>query len=147
MTTDNLPHLHIASPEDLLGAVPYLLGHHRCENLVAVGLDATGVTVTAAVDLDDLWYPATVSDLFGLVAKAGADAVVALIYTDQLDGTVLLALPLTPAAERAGVELIDTQIADATTMRVTHSFKNNLLAAVPAGSAHWLSVSAAGRRL
>lgn len=48
---DTRPHLHLSSPDDLLAAIPYLLGFHPADSLVLVGVRGGEVTLSFRVDL------------------------------------------------------------------------------------------------
>ena len=78
--------LHITDAAQLPAAVPYLLGFHPDESVVIVGLHDGEVLVTIRVDLadaidDDMSSPA-LADAIGVAARAGVDAMVALVFSD-----------------------------------------------------------------
>ena len=76
-----MPRLRITRPEDFIAIVPYLLGFHPSESVVAIFFDRGRVRLTARVDLPE---PSEVSDLVAEIAPLGrrsrAASVVLLVY-------------------------------------------------------------------
>ena len=76
--TDPLPDTIYRSPQDLLGAVPYLLGYHPVDEIVAVYLGADHRIL--AVAAEPLRFSAeTLSEHLMMRAPAGPCAQVAVI--------------------------------------------------------------------
>jgi hypothetical protein len=108
MSMTESPTLRVRGPEDLLGAVPYLLGFHPEESLVVIGLDDTKVIVSARVDLADVQIPGILPNLLDAIKRGAATRAVAAIFTDTITPSTALAAFLGEQVERAGLELIDT---------------------------------------
>lgn len=106
-TTDNSP-LHVHGPADLLIAVPYLLGFHPQESLVLIGLADTRVAVTARIDLSGLADAPVVADTLGAIKRGDATAIVAAVFTEKVAPGAPIAVSLDEAAQRAGLQLMDT---------------------------------------
>lgn len=109
--TDVLPTLRVRGPEDLVHAVPYLLGFHPSRSLVLVGLRERRVAVTARLDLVDVVDAggAIVASTIAAMHRGGADRFVAIVYDDDA----------VPAAEPAGRPLpwsgVAAEVGDAIT--------------------------------
>ncbi|MDP9117015.1 MAG: DUF4192 domain-containing protein, partial [Actinomycetota bacterium] len=72
--------LRVAGPDDLLHAVPYLLGFHPADSLVLVGLRASQLVVTVRVSLSDLARPDVLADAMQASTRAGVTELVGAIY-------------------------------------------------------------------
>jgi hypothetical protein len=80
-----MPGINLSTPQDIIAAVPYMLGFHPGDSLVIMALTAKRVAVTFRYDLPD---PAASGDLTGklagripvILAQHKADAVVLLGY-------------------------------------------------------------------
>ena len=80
--------VRLRSPGDVLAAVPFLVGHHPHESVVLLCLrpPRDQVRLTMRVDLPDPGHwPELASMLVGHARRAGADAVVLAVYTEQAD--------------------------------------------------------------
>jgi hypothetical protein len=64
-----------------LHAVPYLLGFHPHESLVAVGLRDGSVIVTMRIDLSELHSPEVLPEIVAAMADGGARSLIGVIYT------------------------------------------------------------------
>jgi len=73
----------LGSPDDLVAVVPYLVGFPPRESLVMVGVEGVNVRVTARLDLLDCGDP-ELRHAISVVARSGADAVLALAYCDHV---------------------------------------------------------------
>jgi hypothetical protein len=114
-TTDDFrtAQLRVRGPDDLIHAVPYLLGFHPAESLVALGLSGGSLVVTMRTDLSELERPAVLPSVLVAMADGGATSVVGIVYTEAGAGPHdPAAMPgrgiadqLTAAAESAGVRL------------------------------------------
>jgi hypothetical protein len=78
-TDPALPIQRISGPEELLQAVPYLLGFHPADSLVLVGLDGKRVTVSARLDLADVVFGGARYTLTAL-AECGSTSVIGVVY-------------------------------------------------------------------
>lgn len=91
MSTTPPPRIHARSHEDLLAAVPCLLGFHPADSLVFVFARDCRVAVTGRIDLDAVLDTdeAALADLAGyldhVVHTSGADQVSLITYGDDLD--------------------------------------------------------------
>jgi hypothetical protein len=77
------PTLRVSGPAEIVQLVPYILGFHPHESLVMIALRGRRTVVSARYDLDapiDLATPWCQS-----ASKAGADHVIALLYTDGIE--------------------------------------------------------------
>lgn len=119
----------ISGPDELLQAVPYLLGFHPHDSLVLVGLtsddpgpDPGGgryrqLVVTARLDLDDVVGAGLLEHTLRTLRDGGTDAVVGVVYDDTAvrdpdhpGGTLAwggLAVELGEHAETVGCALVD----------------------------------------
>ncbi len=78
--------LRVRSPGDLIHAVPYLLGFHPAESLVAVGLHRALLAVTMRIDLCELQGPEVLPHILAAMADGGASSLIGVVYTDQRAG-------------------------------------------------------------
>ncbi|MCX5068312.1 DUF4192 domain-containing protein [Micromonospora lupini] len=82
MTSTERAKLSVRSPADLLAAVPYLLGFHPADSVVAVALRGRQIIFAARADLPD---PSTdpvdsARHLAGVIQRQGADAATVVGY-------------------------------------------------------------------
>ncbi|MGW3893925.1 DUF4192 domain-containing protein [Micromonospora profundi] len=82
MTSTERPQLAVRSPADLLAAVPYLLGFHPADSVVAVALLGRQIIFAARADLPD---PSTdpvdqARHLAGVIHRQGAEAATVVGY-------------------------------------------------------------------
>lgn len=75
----------ISGPDDLLQAVPYLLGFHPRDSLVVVGLDGGRLVVTARLDLDEVGTTLTLADTIAAIRAGGARELIAVVYADSAE--------------------------------------------------------------
>jgi hypothetical protein len=75
--------VRLDGPDELVQAVPYLLGFHPAESLVLVGLRAARVTVTMRVDLGAEPAALVADRLVAALDSAGADEAVAVVYSER----------------------------------------------------------------
>jgi hypothetical protein len=106
MTTTDLPTLKVNSPADLVTAVPYLLGFHPEESLVAIGLDGVKVVVTARINLADLQLPEVLHNLFDALQRGTATRTVIVVFTDTVVAAPV-SRSITETVEAGGLELVD----------------------------------------
>jgi hypothetical protein len=109
---DALTVVRLRGPADILGVLPYRLGFHPSESLVLVCLEGRRRRdrLVMRVDLPEARDDEQVAaDLAARVRHVGASAVVAVVYTEVLDGRRLaragLVTALSDALAAAGVEL------------------------------------------
>lgn len=88
----DVPRLRVTQPADFLAVVPYLLGFHPVESVVAIFFDSGRVRLTARVDLPGESAAAElVDELRSLKHRAHARSAVLLVYTaDQASGRQVL---------------------------------------------------------
>ncbi|WP_435124382.1 DUF4192 domain-containing protein [Micromonospora tulbaghiae] len=103
--------LSLASINDLLAAVPYLLGFHPADSIVTVGLTGRRITVAARADLPE---PAAVTDWAHLAARQhrallrNVDATAAILIGYGPATTVTPVVDtLTPRLDAAGITVLD----------------------------------------
>lgn len=105
----------ISGPDELVQAIPYLLGFRPARSLVLVGLHERALVVTARLDLDDAQLPGAVAHTIAAMVRGGTSTVVAAVWDDDHVGPVPgsplpwseLVDPVRAEAERAGCELLD----------------------------------------
>jgi hypothetical protein len=121
MDTDNRldPTHRISGPDELLHAVPYLLGFHPERSLVLMGLHRQVLVVTARLDLADAAEEGTLAHAIGAMARGGSTAIVAAAFDEsasiESSMSAAAAWPhLTAAIEREaariGCELLDAML-------------------------------------
>ncbi|MGW3807929.1 DUF4192 domain-containing protein [Micromonospora sp. NPDC005113] len=109
---DRPSQLSLASPADLLAAVPYLLGFHPTNSVVTVGLTSKRITVASRTDLPDPaqvtgWIASFAPQQIALLGNVSATAAILVGYGPA--PTVTPALDaLRPRLLAAGIDLLDT---------------------------------------
>jgi hypothetical protein len=98
--------LRLSTPEDLIEAVPFLLGFHPIDSLVLVGLNDSRVEVTARLDLADAQPSSLMQVLEAVALRARCPKAITIVYGEPAAATRLQA-SLELAAESAAVELVD----------------------------------------
>lgn len=109
--------LSVHGPEDLVHAVPYLLGFHPHHSLVVVGMHAGELVVTVRMDLDDLALDGVLENSLVAMHRGGADEFVAIVFDDRVSaGHDLpwrgLAVELVELAARYDSTLVDSLLVD-----------------------------------
>ncbi|MEU8180598.1 DUF4192 domain-containing protein [Micromonospora sp. NPDC049047] len=108
MTSTDRPQLAVRSPADLIAAVPYLLGFHPADSVVAVAMLGRQIIFAARADLPD---PSTdlverARHLAGVIHRQGAEAATVVGY-----GPADRVTPAVDAARAAltagGLEVLD----------------------------------------
>lgn len=74
------PRHRLAGPDDLLRAVPYLLGFHPEDSLVLIGLESGRLVVTARLDLRHSVEPELIVDTLGALARGGATELISMVW-------------------------------------------------------------------
>jgi hypothetical protein len=105
MTITNHVPVHLGSPDDLLAAVPTLLGTHPSERPVLIGVTEDKVVAASSVDLGALAMPGVLVALFRATRRSVATSVIVVLYTEAKVNTALLAEPLHQCAEHVGLVL------------------------------------------
>lgn len=86
------PSLQISDPVDLLAVVPYLLGFHPSDSVVAVLVRSQQVVLTARIDLPGVvGVPGVAEGLAQLFAQHEAQELVLVAYGRDLDAREILA--------------------------------------------------------
>jgi hypothetical protein len=118
---DDRPLVRLGGPEDIVAAIPYLLGFHPRESIVAVGLRGRRRRVCLAIRLD-LPGPELERDVADLLSAhlrhAGAKAAILLIVTEKepaaaISGAGSGSGSENPVPERAPAELPRQGLVDA----------------------------------
>ncbi|MEV0810945.1 DUF4192 domain-containing protein [Micromonospora sp. NPDC050200] len=107
-SNDRLP---IASPADLLTAVPYLLGFHPTDSLVIVGLAGTRVAVASRTDLPapadiTTWTHEIAPSQIRMLANAAATRAIAVGYGPAATVTPVMDA-IIPQLTAAGIDVFD----------------------------------------
>lgn len=109
MSNPNTPRLPIASPADLLTAVPYLLGFYPTDSLVIVGLTGTRVTVASRTDLPAdvvTWAGDYTLSQIRMLRTAAATRAIAVGYGPAATVTPVIDAVIPPLAA-TGIDLFD----------------------------------------
>ncbi|WP_146754642.1 DUF4192 domain-containing protein, partial [Micromonospora noduli] len=81
MTSTERPQLAVRSPADLIAAVPYLLGFHPTDSVVAVALVGRQIVFAARADLPDpTELGGLAGHLAGVIRRQGAEAATVVGY-------------------------------------------------------------------
>lgn len=109
--------LRVRGPEDLLAAVPALLGFHPERSVVMVTVGPAGSPVHARVDLPDAadrgdQVRDVVDELATVAARSRVGEVALVLYTDDVPLAVAVASALASALRRAGVAPVAVVRAD-----------------------------------
>src|SRR3954454_1769053 len=75
----------ISGPDELVQAIPYLLGFQPDRSLVLVGLHERQLVVTARLDLADARGPDALEHTISAVVRGGTSAIVAAVWDDDPD--------------------------------------------------------------
>ncbi|MEV7986181.1 DUF4192 domain-containing protein [Micromonospora sp. NPDC085948] len=108
MTSTDRPQLAVRSPADLIAAVPYLLGFHPTDSVVAVALRGRQIIFAARADLPDPSADLVerARHLVGVISRQGAEAATVVGYgpPDRVTPTVDA---VRAALTAAGLEVLD----------------------------------------
>ncbi|MEH1164959.1 DUF4192 domain-containing protein [Micromonospora sp. CPCC 205539] len=108
MTSTERPRLAVRSPADLLAAVPYLLGFHPADSVVAVALRGRQIIFAARADLPDPSEDPVerARHLAGVIHRQGAEAATVVGYgpPDRVTPTVDA---VRAALAGAGLDVLD----------------------------------------
>ncbi|MFI7208465.1 DUF4192 domain-containing protein [Micromonospora aurantiaca (nom. illeg.)] len=112
MTHDQPARLPVTSISDLLAAVPYLLGFHPADSLVAIGLTGHRIAVAARADLPTPatipdWAPVAARQHLALLRNVDATAAILIGYGPATAVTPVVDA-ITPQLHAAGVTIFDT---------------------------------------
>ncbi|MEU7850038.1 DUF4192 domain-containing protein [Micromonospora parva] len=112
MTSTERPQLAVRSPADLIAAVPYLLGFHPTDSVVAVALVGRQIVFAARADLPDRTDPGGLAEhLAGVISRQGAEAATVVGYGQPER--------VTPAVDAVCHALGDTGLRVLDALRVT----------------------------
>ncbi|NYH44081.1 hypothetical protein HNR22_003808 [Micromonospora jinlongensis] len=108
MTSTERPKLAVRSPADLIAAVPYLLGFHPTDSVVAVALLGRQIIFAARADLPD---PSTdqverARHLAGVIRRQGAEAATVVGY-GQPDRVTPAVDAVRAALSAGGMDVLD----------------------------------------
>ena len=107
MTAD----ITLRGPGDVVGLLPYQLGYHPRDSVVAVSLRGKRVGLVARADLPpDEHVDEVVSTLLGPLVRDGATSVVVVGYEDVPDASQPLLMALVEQLERAGIHVLDVPV-------------------------------------
>ncbi|MFF0152533.1 DUF4192 domain-containing protein [Micromonospora sp. NPDC005203] len=108
MTSTDRPQLAVRSPADLIAAVPYLLGFHPTDSVVAVALRGRQIIFAARADLPDPSADPVerARHLVGVISRQGAEAATVVGYgpPDRVTPSVDA---VRAALTAAGLEVLD----------------------------------------
>ncbi|HEV7205667.1 MAG TPA: DUF4192 family protein [Jatrophihabitans sp.] len=105
MPTTDPTQVHVASPTDLLTAIPTMLGTPPKECLVLVGVSETTVTAAALIELRHVASPGVMPAAFHSIRRSFATGVIVVVYTDTHARTDLLAEPLETLSVHVNLEM------------------------------------------
>ncbi|MEH0928546.1 DUF4192 domain-containing protein [Micromonospora sp. CPCC 205558] len=112
MTSTERPQLAVRSPADLIAAVPYLLGFHPTDSVVAVALVGRQIIFAARADLPDPTDPGGLAEhLAGVIRRQGAEAATVVGYGQPER--------VTPAVDAVRDALVGTGLQVLDALRVT----------------------------
>ena len=107
MTAD----ITLRGPGDVVGLLPYQLGYHPRDSVVAVSLRERRVGLVARADLPPHEHvDEVVSTLLGPLVRDGATSVIVVGYEDVPDASQPLLMALVEQLERAGIHVLDVPV-------------------------------------
>ncbi|MFQ6170466.1 DUF4192 domain-containing protein [Oryzobacter sp. R7] len=107
MTAD----ITLRGPDEVIAVLPYQLGYHLHDCVVAVALRGRTMGMVARADLPpDELAEDVAGSLVGPLLRDGASAVVVVAWEDVADASAPVTLALVEALERAGVEVLDVAV-------------------------------------
>lgn len=107
MTAD----ITLRGPDEVIAALPYQLGYHLHDCVVAVALAGRRMGMVARTDLPPEEHAVEVaSSLVGPLVRDGAGSVVVVAFEDVADASTPVLLALVEQLERAGVEVRDVAV-------------------------------------
>lgn len=107
MTAD----ITLRGPDEVIAALPYQLGYHLRDCVVAVALAGRRMGMVARTDLPPEEDAVEVaSSLVGPLVRDGAGSVVVVAFEDVVDASTPVLLALVEQLERAGVEIRDVAV-------------------------------------
>jgi hypothetical protein len=140
MTATDLDRIRISSPDDLIEAIPYLLGFHPCNSVVLVGfaepaLDRGSTHRVEVVLRADLPFgPVGTDDLRALITalrRSPVQTVVCVVFTDDGLPEGSVRSPFAELTEHLGSVLSDTGIELMDVLLASHDRWWSLLCADP----------------
>ncbi len=107
MTAD----ITLRGPDEVIAVLPYQLGYHPRDSVVAVALRGRTMGMVARADLPPEEYAAEVAaTLVGPLVRDGATSVVVVAWEDAPDASTAVTLALVEQLEGEGVEVLDVAV-------------------------------------
>ena len=107
MTAD----ITLRGPDDVVAALPYQLGYHPRDSVVAVSLRGRRVGLVARCDIPPAGHERqVVSTLVGPLLRDGATSVIVVGFEDVPDASHPLVLALVEQLELAGIDVTDVAV-------------------------------------
>lgn len=107
MTAD----ITLRGPDDIVSVLPYHLGYHPRDSVVAVSLRGRLLGLVARADIPPPGHEDDVASwLVGPLVRDGASAVIVVGFEDEPDAARPVALSVAEHLERAGVEVLDVTV-------------------------------------
>ena len=107
MTAD----ITLRGPDDVVAALPYQLGYHPRDSVVAVSLRGRRVGLVARCDIPPAGHEGqVVSTLIGPLLRDGATSVIVVGFEDVPDASHPLALALVERLELTGIDVVDVAV-------------------------------------
>ena len=107
MTAD----ITLRGPDDIVTVLPYHLGYHPRDSVVAVSIRGRLLGLVARADLPPPGHEdAVASGLVGPLVRDGASSVIVVGFEDEPDAARSTVLRIAEHLERAGVEVLDVTV-------------------------------------
>lgn len=107
MTAD----ITLRGPDEVIAVLPYQLGYHPRDSVVAVALRGRTVGLVARADLPpDEHAEEVAATLVAPLLRDGASSVVVVAWEDRPDASTSVTMALVEALEREGVEVVDVAV-------------------------------------
>ncbi len=107
MTAD----ITLRGPDEVIAVLPYQLGYHPRDSVVAVALRGRTMGMVARADLPPEEHAAEVAaTLVGPLVRDGATSVVVVAWEDAPDASTAVTLALVEQLEGEGVEVLDVAV-------------------------------------
>ncbi|WP_377641895.1 DUF4192 domain-containing protein [Oryzobacter terrae] len=107
MTAD----ITLRGPDEVIAVLPYQLGYHPRDSVVAVALRGRTMGMVARADLPPEEHAAEVAtSLVGPLVRDGATSVVVVAWEEVPDTSTALTLALVEQLEGAGVDVVDVAV-------------------------------------
>src|SRR5215217_5241737 len=107
MTAD----ITLRGPDEVIAVLPYQLGYHPRDSVVAVALRGRTMGMVARADLPPEEHAAEVAaTLVGPLLRDGATSVVVVAWEEVPDASTSVTLALVEQLEAEGVEVLDVAV-------------------------------------